>query len=174
MIKKKKIYKNFEIILFDTAGQERYKSLARSYFRGSQGIILIYSINNYTTFEHIQTWLDSIKELLSDWKKEGYAVMLLGNKLDIVENNINERQVLIEEAEKLCAEQDIYWGGECSAKIFDIKQWREIFENFIKLIFSKAKDDNTKDKRQISTFKPKKKKALLLDRLNKIILPFDK
>ena len=106
--KEKNIYKNFEITLFDTAGQERYKSLARSYFRGSQGIILIYSINNIITFEHLQTWLESIKESLSDWKNEGYGIMLLGNKLDIIENDINERQVLIEEAVKLCADQGIY------------------------------------------------------------------
>ena len=40
--KQKNIYKNFQIILFDTAGQERYKAITKSYFRDSQGIILLY------------------------------------------------------------------------------------------------------------------------------------
>ena len=160
--KEKNIHKNFEITLFDTAGQERYKSLARSYFRDSRGIILIYSINNLTTFEHIQTWLDSIKELLSDWKNDGYGIMLLGNKLDIIENDINKRQVLAEEAQKLCVEQGIYWGGECSAKTYDLEQLRKIFENFLKEIFLKVKNDGNGKKNQTSkllTRKPKKKKC---------------
>ena len=156
--KEKNIYKDFEITLFDTAGQERYKGLAKSYFRGSQGIILIYSINNITTFEHIQTWLDSIKESLSDWKNEGYGIMLLGNKLDIIENDINQRQVLTEEAEKLCVDQGIYWGGECSAKTFDLQEFREIFKIFTKQIFLKVKDDDAGKKIQKSTLRPKIRK----------------
>ena len=149
--KNENVYKNFKITLFDTAGQERYKAITKSYFRDSKGIILIYSINNFTTFEHVQIWLDSIKDSLNDWKRSGYAVMLLGNKLDIIENNINERQVLIEEAEQLCKEQGIYWGGECSAKTFDINQFKEIFEKFIKEIYLKLNDDDEEDdKQQIS------------------------
>ena len=88
--------------------------------------------------------------------------MLLGNKLDIIENDINERQVLTEEAEKLCVAQGIYWGGECSAKTFDLEQLRKIFENFLKEIFLKVKNDGNDKKKQtskLSTRKPKKKKC---------------
>ena len=113
------IYKDFKITLFDTAGQERYRSITKTYFKDSQGIILIYNIIDPTSFEHVQIWLDSIKESLSDWKRSGYLVMLLGNKLDIAEENKEKRQVLMEEAEKLCKDIGLYWGGECSAKTFD-------------------------------------------------------
>ena len=157
--KNENIYKNFKITLFDTAGQERYKAITKSYFRDSKGIILIYSINNITTFEHVQIWLESIKESLSDWKRSGCAVMLLGNKLDIIENNINERQVLIEEAEQLCKDQGIYWGGECSAKTFDLNQFKEIFEKFIKEIYLKLNDDEEDDKQQISKLVVKRGKS---------------
>ena len=42
--------------------------------------------------------------------------MLLGNKLDLVQSDSNNRAVLTEESEQLCKEQEIYWGGEISAK----------------------------------------------------------
>ena len=132
---------NFKIVLFDTAGQERYRAITKSYFRDSQGIVLIYSIVDEESFKHIEAWLDSIKDSLSDWKRSGYIVMLLGNKLDIAEENKEQRMILKEEAEKICSEQGIYWGGECSAKTFDENKFKEIFEKFMKQIYLKLGND---------------------------------
>ena len=115
--------------------------LTKSYFKDSKGIILIYSIDDETSFKHIETWLDSIKESLSDWKRSGYIIMLLGNKLDIAEENKEQRMILKEEAEKICSEQGIYWGGECSAKTFDENKFKEIFEKFMKQIYLKLGND---------------------------------
>ena len=139
---KENITKNFKIILFDTAGQERYRAITKSYFKESQGIILIYSIVDEDSFKHIEVWLGSIKDSLSDWKRTGYIVMLLGNKLDIAEENKEQRMILKEEAEKICNEQGIYWGGECSAKTFNDSQIKEIFEKFIIKIYNKIGDEN--------------------------------
>ena len=165
---------NFRILLFDTAGQERYKAITKNYFRDSQGIVLIYSIENETSFEHIQTWLDSIKDSLSDWEKSGYIVMLLGNKLDIAEENAAKRMILIEEAERVCKEQNIYWGGECSAKTFDEEQIREIFIKFIKQIYLKLRDkanDKNKNikqnKKQLTHYEKRKNKECCLMKENK-------
>ena len=132
---------NFKIVLFDTAGQERYRAITKSYFRDSQGIVLIYSIVDEESFKHIEAWLDSIKDSLSDWKRSGYIVMLLGNKLDIAEEHKEQRMILKEEAEKICSEQGIYWGGECSAKTFDENKFKEIFEKFMKQIYLKLGND---------------------------------
>ena len=131
-----KACQNFDVTLFDTVGQERYRSITRDYFRNSQGIVLIYSIVNKESFEHIQSWLDSIKSTLSDWKKSEYMVMLLGNKSDLAEEEPESRMIQIEEAERFCKEQEIYWGGECSAKTFEIEKIKGIFEQFLKQIYS--------------------------------------
>ena len=136
-----RIHQNFTITLFDTAGQERYRAITKTYFKDSQGIILIYSIDKELTFQHVQVWLDSIKDSLSDWKRSGYIVMLLGNKSDIIEEDFSKREVLYEEAQRICLEQGIYWGGECSAKTFDEDQIKEIFEKFMKQVYLKLKDD---------------------------------
>ena len=145
-----KTHRNFKILLFDTIGQERYKAITKSYFRDSQGIILIYSIDDEISFQHVQTWLDSIKDSLSDWKRSGYIVMLLGNKLDIAEENMEKRMILTEEAEKICLEQGIYWGGECSAKTFNQNKLQKIFENFLKQIYLKLGNNDNKSKKQNS------------------------
>ena len=131
---------NFDVTLFDTAGQERFRSITRDYFRNSQGIVLIYSIVNKESFEHIQSWLDSIKTTLSDWKKSEYMIMLLGNKSDLAEEEPESRMIQVEEAERFCNEQGIYWGGECSAKTFEIEKIKGIFEKFLKQIYSKLGD----------------------------------
>ena len=131
------LVKNFDILLFDTAGQERYRSITKNYFRGAQGIILLYDITNISSFEHIGIWLQSIKDSLSDWNRSSYMVMVLGNKLDKVENDENNREVLAEDAEKICSENNILWGGEFSAKNFNDNQIKEVLENFIKEIFIK-------------------------------------
>uniref|UniRef100_A0A8B9J136 small monomeric GTPase n=1 Tax=Amazona collaria TaxID=241587 RepID=A0A8B9J136_9PSIT len=47
----------------DTAGQERFKSITTAYFRGAVGIILVYDITDEKSFENIQTWMKSIKEV---------------------------------------------------------------------------------------------------------------
>ena len=149
---KNKITRNFDIILFDTAGQERYRAITKSYFKDSKGIILIYSIVDEESFKHIQTWLDSIKESLSDWKRSGYIIMLLGNKLDLAEEDPETRMIMTEEGENICSEKGIYWGGECSAKTFDESQLKEIFVKFIKQVYNKLgeeKKDNEKKNQQI-------------------------
>ena len=78
-----KIKKSFKITLFDTAGQERYRSITNSYIKNTDGVILIYDITNKLSFEHVEEWLSSIKNNFSDWRKSDYLIMILGNKLDL-------------------------------------------------------------------------------------------
>jgi small GTP-binding protein len=43
--------------VWDTAGQERFRTLTSSYYRGAQGVILVYDIANEQSFGNIETWL---------------------------------------------------------------------------------------------------------------------
>jgi len=145
--------KCFEITIYDTSGQERFRSIPKNYIRGSDGIILIYDITNKETFEHIEIWLKSISEIVSNNNKDNYLVMLLGNKLDLAnENDENEgnkdegikdednkdikcRKVSAEEGEKVCKNYNFEWGGECSAKDFTSQQFKDLIKNFAKMIY---------------------------------------
>ena len=141
------VNESFSIDLYDTAGTERYKSITKNYILCSDGIILIYDITKRDTFLHVEKWLNDIKDILSDWKDSDYIIMLLGNKLDIVEENPEKRTVESEEGKALCDNLDIYWGGECSAKNFTQKQFVDLLENFVKTLYIKTRN-NPQEKRE--------------------------
>ena len=125
-----------DVQLWDTAGQERFRSITTSYYKSSQGLLLMYDITKRESFENIGNWLDSIKESLGEDEK--YLIVVLGNKLDLANENPESRTVTTEEAENLCKERGIYWGGECSAKDFTEEQLKGIFTKYTQEIYKKV------------------------------------
>ncbi len=81
-----------KVQIWDTAGQEKYRSITSSYYKGAQGCLLVYDITKKNSFDNIDKWYSELKSN-SD---EKIYTMLLGNKSDLEEN----REVSIEEAEK--------------------------------------------------------------------------
>ena len=61
------------------AGQESFRSITRSYYRGSIGALLVYDITNRTSFENLVRWLEEMKE--NAYSK--MAIILVGNKIDL-------------------------------------------------------------------------------------------
>lgn len=125
-----------EVQLWDTAGQERFRSITTSYYKSSQGLILMYDITKKETFDNLDNWISSINDSLGESK--GYLVVLIGNKLDIAEDTPDARQVTLEEAKNKCSEEHIFWGGECSAKNFTEEQLKELFTTFTQEIYKKV------------------------------------
>ena len=70
--------KQYKLFLYDTTGQEKYKSIALNIIKNAQGIILMYDITDRKSFESIPEWIKSIK----DAKGSNFPMILLGNKLD--------------------------------------------------------------------------------------------
>jgi small GTP-binding protein len=70
--------KPVQLQVWDTAGQEQFRTITRSYLRGAHGILLTFDITNRVTFDHAHIWMESIKESAS----AGVNVILVGNKLD--------------------------------------------------------------------------------------------
>lgn len=65
----------------DTAGQERFRTLTPSYYRGAQGVILVYDVTNRNSFTKLDMWLN---ELDTYSTKTEIVKMLVGNKIDKV------------------------------------------------------------------------------------------
>ena len=84
--------KHYQLLLFDTAGQERYKSIALNIIKDAHGILLMYDITDKATFDSIPDWIQSIKDL----KGDDFPLILLGNKIDLEE----ERNISKEEGQK--------------------------------------------------------------------------
>ena len=106
------------LLLYDTAGQEKFRSLIPLYTKDAHIILLIYDISNYDSFTNIEKWYDS----LSNINKEEAIFVLVGNKIDLV----NERKVKEEEG-KAFAEKHNFIFQEMSALTGDGIQ--ELFLN---------------------------------------------
>ncbi|KAJ1338159.1 Ras-related protein Rab-2A [Microdochium nivale] len=70
--------KHMKLSLWDTAGQETYKSVTRSYFRGASGALLVFDITRKQTFLHVTDWLNDLRQIA----EPDIVVVLVGNKLD--------------------------------------------------------------------------------------------
>ena len=77
---------NIKIHIWDTAGQEYFKSITRSFYRGAAGIILMYDISNQKSYENIISWYTDILEQNISIKP---IIALVGNKNDILKREVS-------------------------------------------------------------------------------------
>ena len=142
-----------DVQLWDTAGEERFRSITTSYYKASQGLLLMYDITRRDTFDNVENWIKSIKDSLGE--EEKYVVVLIGNKVDLAKANPESREVTTEEAENICKEKNIFWGGECSAKDFSEEELNEMFTKYTQEIYKKV-GINIMKAQKVEKDKPKK------------------
>uniref|UniRef100_A0A1D5Q7A4 RAB2A, member RAS onco family n=1 Tax=Macaca mulatta TaxID=9544 RepID=A0A1D5Q7A4_MACMU len=68
--------KQIKLQIWDTAGQESFRSITRSYYRGAAGALLVYDITRRDTFNHLTTWLEDARQ----HSNSNMVIMLIGNK----------------------------------------------------------------------------------------------
>ena len=130
------------LVLYDTAGQEKFRSLIPMYIREAQIILLIYDITSKESFESIPKWFSEILNV----KNDEAIFALVGNKIDLNDNRV----VSFEEGKKLANEKNIIF-EEVSAK--DGQNFKELFNNkLFNELYKKFKNkfDNIKKKEQIN------------------------
>jgi len=93
--------------IWDTAGQEKFRSITRSYYRGTTGALLVYDITRRETFDHLTEWLEDCKK----YSNPNMVIMLIGNKCDLEE----KRAISREEGEKFAKLNGLFF-LETSAK----------------------------------------------------------
>ena len=141
IITDKKEKKSFNIKLFDTAGQERFRAITTSYYKGSQGALLIYDISNRNTFDNVETWVNSINETLNNINNSKCVIILIGNKSDLIDSDDKKREVTEEEAKIVCEKFNLIWDGEISVKNIEYEEIRKLFETYVKQIYIIRKID---------------------------------
>ena len=119
----------YRIQIWDTAGQENFKSITRAYYKNSVCAIIVYDITNRESFNNINTWIDDCK---SQSPKTVFFV-LVGNKIDLE----NERKVDYNEGLNFAKENQMFF-FECSAKTG--KNVEDIFYKSAKIISEKIKE----------------------------------
>ncbi|TTN01726.1 Ras-related protein Rab-18-B [Bagarius yarrelli] len=68
-----------KLAIWDTAGQERFRTLTPSYYRGAQGVILVYDVTKRDSFTKLENWLSELETYCT---RNDLVKMLVGNKID--------------------------------------------------------------------------------------------
>lgn len=136
--------KSVTVQIWDTAGQDRFRAITKNYYKGADGIALIYDVTNRSSFQNITTWISQIKDCASSYVK----IIIVGNKID----KTNMIQVSTDEISKLASEYNLKF-IEASAKN-NIR----IDECFTLLINEIYKDSENKKKVEAQRLEEKKKK----------------
>ena len=131
--------KSVKLQIWDTAGQDRFRAITKNYYKGANGIIVIYDVTNIKSYENVKTWISQIRESAS----ANVIVYIVGNKIDKKE----ERKVSEEDGKKLADEYGFPF-VETSAK--DGININETFEDLVEkidTIFSKLEANNSGKKK---------------------------
>ena len=90
---------NYKFNIWDTAGQEKYKSISRQYYKKADGILLLFDVNDMRTFDNVNMWINEIyensdkiinKEGEGEKKESDIVIYLIGNKVDFAQNDEKE------------------------------------------------------------------------------------
>ena len=133
-----------KVLLWDTAGQEKFRNIARQYYKGANGVLLIYDVCDRKSYERIGFWMDELKQ---NNEIEQLYIILVGNKIDLEEKRVVTR----EEAEKYAEDNNINY-LEVSAKtgegILDL--FNEVTKGTMDKVFNDH--DNNEEKEKIKTY----------------------
>lgn len=147
-------YKNeiYNIIICDTAGQDRYRTLPKKYYINADGVFLLFDLTNKSSFNDVSIWMNELKTNIgySGGKEKGPVVYLIGNKLDEL-----DRVITREEAEEKANFYDIkYFEMSCKLNI----NIQEIFSRMIVECSQNISEKKTQTSFQIKTEKDTNKK----------------
>lgn len=157
------VNKEIDISLVDTAGQERFRSIAKKYYQGCDGILLLYDITNKDSFKQIENWIESIHESIGNHKNSKYIIILIGNKKDLITEEGFQREVTEEEAKTTCEERSFVWGGETSVRNIEYNDLLKLFAEYVKDIYDKVGEKVIKKQvsKSLDKYKSKKKKKFI-------------
>uniref|UniRef100_A0A2K6F172 RAB14, member RAS oncogene family n=1 Tax=Propithecus coquereli TaxID=379532 RepID=A0A2K6F172_PROCO len=114
----------------DRAGQEHFRAVTRSYYRGATGALRVYEIAGRNTYNHLSSWLADARNLTNPHT----IITLIGNKTDLEV----QRDITYEEAKQFAEENGLFL--EASAKTGENIQ--DAFLNAVKTIYQNIQDGN--------------------------------
>ena len=118
--------------IWDTCGQERFRSITRQYFKNSNGVFLVFDLTNGETLKKINVWLRDIKDNIND---DDCVIFLIGNKMDVKTRDIS----ISEEAKQFANDKKINY-YEVSAKTGT--GVINVFEKITKKMINNIKNEN--------------------------------
>ncbi len=116
-----------KLMVWDFAGEERFRFIFPKYIRGAMGGILLYDITNYSSLSHVYDWLS-----IMNGAHEQFPIILSGGKADLEVS----REVTFDEGLKIARSMDLDDFIECSSKTGE--NIGTLFENLTKKMLNMA------------------------------------
>ena len=142
------------LTLWDTTGQEKYHSITNLFIKGSNIVVLVYSIDSLTSFKGLDYWYKSVNEKLEGNK---YVLAVVGSKYDLIKNE--EEEVSEEEVKKFAEEKNALFKLVSSKE--DPVGINDLFDTLLDELLKKnylSEDENENENYVIDRKKIKKKK----------------
>ena len=133
--------KTYQYCLWDTAGQEVYRSLNKIFIKDSKIIIIVFSIINRDSFTGIDFWINYVKEIL---KEDSYIMAIVGNKIDLYD----EQQIPDDEIEKKI--KDLGLKSKITSAATDAQGFRKFLNELLKEYINKYIDKSNPQEIPIS------------------------
>ena len=126
--------------IFDTSGQERFRTLTKNYYRGADGIIMVFDLKRNETFEELTYWMEEIN---TNCDKNRMGLILVGNKND---GNLDERKITEKKGNQIAKLYNFIYIETSAITNLNIE---ECFDLMVHLLFEKniktEKDEENRD-----------------------------
>lgn len=141
--------------IWDTAGQEKYRSMTRGYLRDSHGVFLVFDLSNKKSFDSLNSWLEEINN--SDINKKCVKI-LIGNKSDC-----NEKEIEEETAKKFAEEKGMKYYTVSAKEGVNIETMFEKMGNdCVKILIQEEEENNKSNVNKGNGSKSQKKNSVIL------------
>lgn len=133
--------KSIKLQIWDTAGQERFKSITENFYKGAQGILLVFDLTDSNSFANITTWLKNIHEKAG----RNVVICLVGNKIDLyhkLKDDPSKQDKLVkeEEVQALISENGFHYLKTSAKENINIKEaFQYIAQELMKKFETKTK-----------------------------------
>lgn len=139
--------KSIKLKIWDTAGQERFRNITQQYYKGADGIVLVFDLTDRNSFEKIREWM---KQIQSYTQRESIAIVLLGNKCD-AEN----KAVSAKEATDIAAEYNMKFFETSAMNNINIEDsFKQLSTEIMKIKESKNAGNDATPQNQSQQLKP--------------------
>ncbi|KAF4664489.1 hypothetical protein FOL47_005100 [Perkinsus chesapeaki] len=115
--------------IWDTAGQERYRAITSAHYRRAVGALLVYDVTRRNTFVNCSKWMEELRQNA----EPDIVILLVGNKIDLVDKDPSTRQVSTEEAAAFAKENGLFFAEASAVSSVNVKY---IFEKLLQEIYN--------------------------------------
>lgn len=117
--------------IWDTAGQERYRAITSSHYRRAVGALLVYDVTRQSTFQNCLKWLEELRQNA----EPNVIIMLVGNKVDLVEKDPSARQVYYDSAIEFARLHKLLFKEASAVTSYNVKH---CFEHLLQEVYNQA------------------------------------